>query len=300
MAEPLLAMTVGNPGAEPAVHFRSAVAWPAIIAGAFVAAATSLILIALGSGLGFASISPWRNAGVTTTTFTITAVIWLIVTQWLSACVGGYIAGRLRTRWVGTHTHEVFFRDTAHGFITWAVSTVMIAGTLSTALFSAAGSGVHAASAAAVGEEKGAMTNATAPGASYEVDRLFRAADGAKMQDSANANVGRANAGRDLRSEVMGIVANAVVAGSMPEADRTYLTQLVVANTGVSAGDAQKRVDDFRASVANAEDLAKAAADVARKAAAELSIYVSLSLLIGAFIASVSAALGGRLRDEHL
>ena len=106
---------------------RSAVAWQAIIAGAFAAAGATLILLALGSGLGFASISPWSDHGVSATTFTITAAIWLLVTQWLSAGLGGYLAGRLRTRWVGTHVHEVFFRDTAHGLVTWAVATALVA-----------------------------------------------------------------------------------------------------------------------------------------------------------------------------
>src|SRR3981189_3715567 len=93
----------------------SAVSWPAIVAGAFVAASVSLVLFALGSGLGFASISPWPGHGVSATTFAVTTAIWLIVMQWVSSGFGGYITGRLRTRWIGTHTHEVFFRDTGHG-----------------------------------------------------------------------------------------------------------------------------------------------------------------------------------------
>ena len=104
----------------------SAASWPAIIAGAFVAASVSLVLLALGSGLGFSEISPWPGRGVTATTFAVTTAIWLIVTQWVSAALGGYITGRLRTRWMGTHPHEVFFRDTAHGFITWAVATILV------------------------------------------------------------------------------------------------------------------------------------------------------------------------------
>src|SRR3984957_13730334 len=101
---------------------KSAASWPAIFAGAVIAAAATLLLMALGSGLGLASISPWSNHGVSATTFAVTGAIWLILTQWISAALGGYIAGRLRTRWIGTHTHEVFFRDTAHGLITWAVA----------------------------------------------------------------------------------------------------------------------------------------------------------------------------------
>lgn len=106
-----------------------AASWGAIFAGAVVAVAISVILLVLGAGLGFASISVWPGLGVPGSTFTIAGVIWLIVTQWLSAAIGGYIAGRLRHRWLATHAHEVFFRDTAHGLVTWAVATMAVAAT---------------------------------------------------------------------------------------------------------------------------------------------------------------------------
>jgi hypothetical protein len=93
--------------------------WPAIFAGAMTAVASSLILIALGSGIGLASVSPWPHIGASATTFTVMTALWLIVVQRLSSSVGGYLTGRLRTKCVGIHTHEVFFRDTAHGFVTW-------------------------------------------------------------------------------------------------------------------------------------------------------------------------------------
>jgi hypothetical protein len=190
-AENLGAGTPSSPAAG-----GSAASWPAIIAGAFVATATTLALSALGAGLGFAITSPWLGRGVSATSFAVTTAIWLIVTQWVSAALGGYMAGRLRTRWVGTHTHEVFFRDTAHGFITWSVATVFVA-------------------------------------------LLFAAA----------------------------------------------------AASGVTAAAAS--------GAANAVPADPATIDAARKAAAQTAIYLSLSMLVGAFIASVSAALGGRLRDEH-
>src|SRR5271170_1333459 len=94
----------------------SGIAWPAILGGAFAAAALALILVALGSGFGLASVSPWPNSAASATTFTIIAAIWLIIVQWVSAALGGYLTGRLRTKWVGVHTHEIFFRDTANGF----------------------------------------------------------------------------------------------------------------------------------------------------------------------------------------
>ena len=104
----------------------SEVAWSAIWAGAATAIAFSLILLMLGSGLGFAAISPWPGVGTSPTTFNIAAGIWLIVTQWLSSAVGGYMAGRMRHRWLSLHSDEVFFRDTAHGLVTWATASILV------------------------------------------------------------------------------------------------------------------------------------------------------------------------------
>jgi hypothetical protein len=270
--------------AASAFPSTSAASWPAIIAGAFVAAAVSLILLALGSGLGFASISPWPGRGVTATTFAATTAIWLILTQWVSAGLGGYLAGRLRTRWIGTHAHEVFFRDTAHGLITWAVASVLVAA----AIGSSIGTSVAAAGRAvgAAGRTAAEGASAISHGSAYDIDRLLRPAD-----------VGAPQA--DPKPEVAHIIANAAVTGDIPDGDRAYLAQLVAARTGITLEDAQKRVDGFLSDVKDAEAKAKATADAARKVAAKASIYLALSMLVGAFIASVSAALGGRLRDEH-
>ena len=94
----------------------SGVAWPAIIGGAFASVALAVLLFTLGSGLGLASVSPWANTGASVTTVTVMTGIWLIVMHWLASGLGGYLTGRLRTKWAGLHTHEVFFRDTANGF----------------------------------------------------------------------------------------------------------------------------------------------------------------------------------------
>jgi hypothetical protein len=261
-------------GAPPA---KSAASWPSIIAGAFVAASASLILVSLGSGIGFASISPWPNHGAGITAFAVTTAIWLIVTQWVSAALGGYIAGRLRTRWIGTHTHEVFFRDTAHGLVTWAVATILVAAIAVGSFMSAAGTAGRAVADAA-----------KSPVSEYTVDKLFRpSGNGAPVT-------------AETRTETAHIVANALATGSVPDADRTYLAEQVAARTGMSQAYAQARVDSFVTSVNEAQTKIKADADAARKAAAQASIYLALSMLIGAFIASVSAALGGRIRDEHI
>src|ERR1700674_5960002 len=81
----------------------SGVSWAAVIAGAFVAAALSLILLALGTGVGLSSVSPWSNVGASTSTVSSIAIVWLIVTQIIASTMGGYLAGRLRTKWVNIH-----------------------------------------------------------------------------------------------------------------------------------------------------------------------------------------------------
>jgi hypothetical protein len=298
---PEAAMSAGS----TSVPAKSAASWPAIIAGAFVAAAATLILIALGSGIGFAAVSPWANHGVSVTTFAVTTAIWLILTQWISAGLGGYIAGRLRTRWIGTHAHEVFFRDTAHGLVTWAVSTVLVATVVTSSIFSGVGAAGHAVSDAASAGARGAMAsagNSTSPVWAYSEDKLFRSS-GSMTSPSAAAGpaaaAGSAPAA-DPRMETAHIVANALATGSVPDADRAYLVDQVAARTGVSQADAQARVDSFIATVMQAQAKITADADAARKAASQASIYLALSMLIGAFIASVAAALGGRLRDEHI
>ena len=274
---------------------KSGASWAAIIAGAFVAVSVSLILLALGSGLGFAEISPWPGRGVSGTTFTITTAIWLILTQWISAGLGGYVAGRLRTRWHGTHTHEVFFRDTAHGLITWSVATVLVAAVFAGSVSALVGGGVRAVSEAASASAS-AGAGAGAP-MIYALDKLFRPATGVAAVN--------AQSGPDARLEAARIVANAAAnvnvpdADRVPVADRAYLAQLVAAQTGVPSAEAQRRVDDFLAGAMDAANKARAAADAARRAAAEASILTALSMLIGAFIASTAAALGGRRRDEH-
>src|SRR5450631_3480611 len=165
-------------GARTVEASTSAVSWPAIIAGAFVSAALSLILLALGSGLGLASVSPWPNSGASATTFTVMTAVWLIVTQWLASGLGGYVTGRLRTKWVGLHTHEVFFRDTANGFLTWASATVVGTVLLASVASSVVSGGVHAAATVASGAAQGAGQAAASIGPSlvsgYDVDSLFR------------------------------------------------------------------------------------------------------------------------------
>jgi hypothetical protein len=320
--------TTGNQTVEST---KSAVSWGAIVAGAVVAAAVSLILLALASGLGLASVSPWPNSGASLTTFSVMTAIGLIVVQWVASGFGGYVTGRLRTKWTGTHTHEVFFRDTAHGFIMWALSTVLVASLLASATASLVGAGAHGAAMVATGAAAGgagaagsAMTNsgsAGAGGAGGAAGASGSAGDSSApagtmvgtmspvgsisaynvdtLFRAAQPNANGAGSNADARAEATRILARSLSSGDVPAADRTYLAQLVAARAGVSDTDAQKRVDDTIAQVQADETKARQAADTARKASSAASIFTALSMVIGAFIACAAAALGGQLRDMH-
>jgi hypothetical protein len=262
----------------------SAVSWAAIVAGAFAALALTVVLTSLGAGLGLTTISAWPNSGASVTTFTISAGIGLIVVQWLSSALGGFITGRLRTKWTGVHTHEVFFRDTAHGFLSWALTTIVGTALLAAATSSIVGGGVRAASTVA----GGAAQAATSGVSGYSVDALFRS-------DHVDASASN----QDVAAQASRILANGIRNGDVPTGDRTYLAQLVAAKAGIPQADAQKRVDDTIASIKEAEIKARQAADAARKATATFAIFTALSLMIGAFIACVAAAIGGNIRDEY-
>jgi hypothetical protein len=270
---------------------KSAVSWPAIIAGAVVATSTSVLLLVLGSGLGLVSTTPWPGSGASTGTITTLAAIWFIAVQWIASGLGGYLTGRLRTKWVGTHTHEVFFRDTAHGFVTWALATVVLAIVIAAAASSAVGTGVRAGAtvgsgAAAAQGAANAVAHTTVSG--YDVDMLFR---------SAQPDPGES--ATDVRAEATHILAKGLTTGDVSAGDRAYVAQMIAARTGIAQPDAERRVDDVVAQLNAAETKARQAADAARKAAATASILTTLSMLIGAFIACAAAALGGQERDLH-
>jgi hypothetical protein len=252
------------------------VSWAAVIAGAFVAAALSLTLLALGAGFGLLSVSPWSNAGASASTVGTAAIIWLIVIQIVASGVGGYLAGRLRTKWTAIHSDEVYFRDTAHGFLAWAVAIVITAAFLGSAATAMAG-------AAATSAEMGGPEN------TYFVDMLFRSAPGAAAQAANGAAANAENVA--VRDEAAGILANALRQGDEAGADRTYLAQLVSAKTGLGPNEAAQRVS-------NVIGQARQAADAARKATARLLLWTFLALLIGAFCASYAGTIGGRQRDH--
>jgi hypothetical protein len=217
----------------------SAVSWSAIFAGASVAAAASLVLLTLSIGLGMLTVASWPY--VSGARVAAEAAIALIVMQWVSAALGGYITGRLRTRWIGLHTHEVFFRDTAHGFIAWSVATLVAA-----------------------------LFFASAAGGSMRSDDT----------ETLNLTPQRHNEAAGERARLR---------------DRHELVKIVSDSTGETTAVAAGHRDLALQRDPSTEGMP----EVDPRSAAKGSIWVALSMLIGAFIASASAALGGRLRDQH-
>lgn len=252
--------------------------WASIFAGAMVAAALSLALFALGAGLGLSSISPWQGSGVSAATFKVGSGIYLVCVAVMSSAVGGYLAARLRAKWIEVDNNEIFFRDTAHGLTSWAVATVM-----SAAVLGAATTHIVSGATSGLSTTAGQVASATNPAQVY-VDRLFRS-------DQAPTAPASPEAAQAVRAEVLRLwTSDFQDDNDLSAPDRAYVARLVAAQTGMSPTDAERRIVE----VVNE---AKAAADRTRKGAAKLAFWMTAALLFGAFAASLAAVEGGQLRD---
>jgi hypothetical protein len=333
---------------------ESAIAWCAVFAGAVASASLSLILLFLGTGFGLSLISPWSNEGISGSTFGVSSIAGVIVISLLASAIGGYIAGRLRTRWTNTASDEVFFRDTAHGFLSWSVATLGTAALLATVTSAIISGGVKTGTAAlGAGAAATAATNNTSQANStidekinslplpYHLDALWRgdtntststaslseplpespeptttaSEDLADTEGSAATTQTTLNANNNIprqtfpsrgqnihaRGEVTRIFVNGLATGSLPEDDLTYASQLIAQATGVDQASAEQRVRNtfstLQTTLSDAEKAIKEAADKAREVAAHASLWLFISLLSGAFIASLMAVYGGRQRD---
>jgi len=323
----MISRTLHEPNVEASGSAASGVSWGAILAGAFAAAALSFILVILGFGLGFSSVSPWSGSGLSAQTIGYSTIVWIAFTQIAASAIGGYLAGRLRVKWTSVHTDEVYFRDTAHGFLAWAVASLATAALLSSAVGAVLSGGAKvagSAGAAVVAAGGAAMTADANDGrggdgmSGYFIDSLFRpaTASGAPATGATAAAPGTDTAatvapladGRSTpvspsqRAEVTRIFANALRTGALPDTDKKYIAQLLAQRTGLSQADAEKRVSDtyatYKKNIDDATLKAKEAADSARKAAAYGSLWMFVALLCGAFVASFSATWGGRRRDH--
>jgi hypothetical protein len=285
------------------------VSWKAIFAGATASLAVTMILIAFGIGVGFSVISPWGDQGVPATTFTVSAAVYLFCVSMLSSTIGGYLAGRLRTRWASVNENERYFRDSAHGFVVWALAAVVGAAVMS-------GAATHIIAGASSGLAPAASTAAQGSPSDIYVDQLLRtnpaqssasATPAAAAQQATSPTTGdqtaaplqggqiappqRQNVGN--RAEITRIIAPSMLkGGSISDPDKKYLASIVAARSGISQADAEARVDYVI-------NQAKQAADKARKSAALFGLWLAASMLAGALSAALAAIEGGNLRNRE-
>jgi hypothetical protein len=286
-------------------HYLS---WGAIIAGAFCAAAISLVLLTFGSAIGLSAVSPWPNTGLSPTVALVIAALWMALVQVVGFASGGYVAGRVRNSWGSVVVlHERRFRDGMHGFIVWVVGLLIGAAFLASAAAGLIRTGAQASATLAAGVERGA-----AP-ADYAFDYLMRPATTATATTVPPAAPPAAAAGppqpqpmiwrlpnaQELQPSIVRIFADALQAGTLPARDRTYLASLVSMRTGMPPADAEKRVDEAFQEAKDAEVKARAAADKARKASLLAAFLAAATLAIGCAAACAGATAGGRHRDEQ-
>jgi hypothetical protein len=306
-----------------------AVSWGAIIAGALSAAALSFVLLSIGAAFGLSVTSPWdftgRDAGEAAAAIGIGTAIFLIVVHALASGVGGYLAGRLRSKLIGLRGDETYFRDTAHGLVVWAVSALTTILMIAVLAFAAARgtAAVGAATLNAAGQAASsapALLNEAGQGdLRYFIDSLFRPTAGAPTAGApaATGTEGQApaggaaptmampepRAGADgrMEREEIGRIVRVALDGEISAEDRTYVAQIVASETGIPQAEAEQRVDQMieRAKAARAEavETAKQAADAARQAGMYTALWAAVAMLAGAFAASLAATWGGRARD---
>jgi hypothetical protein len=266
---------------------RSYLDWPAVFAGAVLASAISLVLITFGSAIGLSLTSPFENTGMSAVGLAIALGLWLVWVQVSSFMAGGYVTGRMRRRAYDASEHESDVRDGIHGLVVWGVGVLL--GALILAL--TAGGAATTAATAAGGAAQAAIEKMAdaAQGAnpfSQAVDTAFRTA----RPDAGNS--------LDARNEAMAIVARGVAQGDIPEADRTYLAQVIAARTDVPEDEAKARVDTMVTSAQQAAEEAKQQAERAKRFAVIAAFVAAASLAISAAAAFWAAGMGGRHRDE--
>lgn len=294
-----------------------AVSWRAVFAGTTGSVALTMLLILLGMALGFTAMAPWLGGGISGETLGISAIIWLTLTQILASGMGGYLAGRLRARWASAHTgtsgKEVLFRDSAHGFLAWALATLLTAmlvlGSVGTMLSSGMQAGGAVVSSIAAGATGAALTMVSGMGQgqggvqgndnalAYYIDMLFRADQSLPIMMSPGDE-------QATRAEALRIFINSISAGEqrLSEDDLEYLASLVAQRTDLSQAQAEQRVEEVfnRASQTLQETWSalQDAAEQARQVAAWSSLWTFVALLCGVFAAGLMAVWGGKQRDR--
>ena len=277
----------------------SFVEWGAVLAGAVLAAAISFVLLTFGAAIGLSATSPWPNSGLSAKVIASLAVFWAMAQQIGSIMLGGYVAGRMRSRW-HEPGHEAEFRDGLHGALVWAVA-VLISAFL---VFMTAGvaastdgdlAGKAAGSLASTMDPMDAVLDtmlrpsATAPSA----PAASPPASGAPAATTTRPRAANAPAADETRAQMSRILASSVASGSITSENRTQLAQLVAQRTGVSQQEAERRVDA-------AVNSARAAADKARRAAILTGFVTAAGLLLSLAAGWWAAMRGGHHRDTSV
>jgi hypothetical protein len=273
----------------------SYVEWGAVFAGAVLAAALSFVLLTFGVAIGLSATSPWPGSGLSAKVIASVAVFWTMAQQIGSVMAGGYVAGRMRSRWYESG-HEAEFRDGLHGALVWGVA-VLISALL---IFATAGA-VARTGASFAGKAAGSMANST-DATDTVIDAMLRpvnagqaAPAGPQGTSAAQATpTGQRLAGtEETRAEIARILATSVAGGSMTSENRTYLTQLVAQRTGIPQQEAERRVN-------NAVNAARDAADKARHAAILVGFVTAAGLIISLGAGWWAAMRGGQHRDTSV
>src|SRR4029079_2560803 len=199
----------------------SAISWAAVAAGGVATAALMLLLAAFGAGMGFSTVSLWSSSGSSSGTFWVGTGIYLCVAAMLASTVGGYIAGRLRTRWTGLHTDEVVFRDTAHGFLAWATATVRVVAVIAFHSMVSFGAGTQLAANVAGGVASGATQNASG-GTGNEVTGYLAATCLGPNEPARLAPAG-AETDQTANAQITRIIGVGALQGEINKEDRDYL-----------------------------------------------------------------------------
>lgn len=286
MSSPAMTDVIVAPEAEDTGSY---VDWPAIIAGVVLASAISLVLLSFGSAIGLSFVNFHAGKDVLPVWVAIAAGTWLLWVQVSSFMAGAYLTGRMRKRHGDATEHEVDVRDGAHGLLVWGGALVL------GAVIAAGGIG---AVAGAVGSAASTLTNAASNVAgqaaqdpnAYFVDTLFRPGASATTAPAADTSAVRAEAGR--------ILAQGAISGTISDADKTYLGQVVATATGLSADQATARVTEVMTAVDKAKADAAAAAEAARKTGVIAAFLTAASLLVSAAGAYWAAQTGGNHRDK--
>lgn len=263
--------------------------WPAIFAGAALAAAISLVLITFGAALGLSLTSAHEGQSAPLFWIAVIGGLWLMWVQVSASLAGGYLAGRMRRRHGDASEYESDIRDGSHGLVVWAVAT-LVAGLLAYSGTMGAATAVGQTAGATASAIGGAVAQATdmADPNDLLIDRALRGAPGAAaMDDGTRREVGRILLSAALSEE------------GLAEADRQYLVSIAAQRAGISPEEAQTRIDQIVAQARAFEEEAREAADRARRTAMLAAFLAAASLMIGAAAAYFGGTLGGNHRDRQ-